>query len=142
MIDELLSRLSHVKKTGNNRWMACCPAHDDKTPSLALQALPSGQILLRCFSGCEAIDVVQGVGLSLADLFPEGGLKHYRGWQQLEKTYNAKKEDSNKDSVLRSKLILEMCNAMRRDGQRLSPQELQREREAYMEVRRHEHRNG
>jgi len=33
--DILLARLDGVKRTGPDRWIARCPAHDDKRPSLA-----------------------------------------------------------------------------------------------------------
>lgn len=139
MIQELLSRLDKVTSVRKDRWKACCPAHSDNSPSLAIQELANGQILLRCFAGCEAVEVVHAVGLTLADLFPEGGQKHYRGWQQLEKSY----QDKNKEgSVFHSKAILVQANSMRSRGERLSPSELEVERQAYLKVRDHEHRNG
>jgi hypothetical protein len=33
-------------------WMACCPAHDDRTPSLSIADGVEGRILLTCFAGC------------------------------------------------------------------------------------------
>jgi hypothetical protein len=33
-------------------WMACCPAHDDRTPSLSIADGAEGRILLTCFAGC------------------------------------------------------------------------------------------
>jgi DNA primase len=70
-VDTLLSRLSKVKATGRDKWIACCPAHDDKSPSLTIRALDDGRILIHCFGGCGACDVVESVGLSMGDLFPE-----------------------------------------------------------------------
>jgi DNA primase len=70
-IDVLLSRLAKVKQTGRDKWAACCPAHEDKTPSLVIRALDDGRILLHCFGGCEALDVVESLGLSMSELFPE-----------------------------------------------------------------------
>jgi len=70
-VDTILSRLSKVRSTGKGTWLACCPAHNDKTPSLTLRALDDGRILLHCFSGCDAVDVVQSIGLEMTDLFPE-----------------------------------------------------------------------
>jgi hypothetical protein len=70
-VDALLSRLAKVKQTGKDRWLACCPAHNDKTPSLTVRALDDGRILVHCFSGCGAVDVVESVGLAMTDLFPE-----------------------------------------------------------------------
>ena len=70
-IDQLLSRLSAVKPNGNARWVARCPAHEDKHPSLAVRVLDDGRILLHCFAGCGAVDVIESLGLAMSDLFPE-----------------------------------------------------------------------
>ncbi len=67
----LLSKLSRVKKTGADRWMACCPAHQDKTASLSIKALPDGRILAKDFGGCDTSEVLAAVGLTFADLMPE-----------------------------------------------------------------------
>lgn len=67
----LLSKLSRVKKTGADRWMACCPAHQDKTASLSIKDLPDGRMLLHCFAGCEPDAVLAAIGLTFADLMPE-----------------------------------------------------------------------
>jgi DNA primase len=69
--EEFVSRLTGVKKNGNGKWMACCPAHKDSDPSLAIGQTNTGKILLRCFAGCSALDVVQSMGLGLEDLFPD-----------------------------------------------------------------------
>lgn len=69
-VDDLLQRLEKVSKKGNQRWTACCPAHRDKTPSLSIREGEDGQVLLYCFGGCGAIDVLDSLGLSFKDLFP------------------------------------------------------------------------
>ncbi len=69
-IDRLLERLERVKATGPGRWSACCPAHDDKSPSLAIRELGDERVLLHCFTGCSTADVLAAVGLEFADLFP------------------------------------------------------------------------
>ena len=71
MINNLLSRFSKVKSTGRNSWLACCPAHDDRSPSLSIKEEADGHILLHCFAGCSAIDVVGAIGVDIGDLFPE-----------------------------------------------------------------------
>jgi hypothetical protein len=70
-IDNLLSRLEKVKQTTSDQFVACCPAHDDKSPSLSIRALPDGKILLHCFANCSIDNVLGSIGLSLEDLFPE-----------------------------------------------------------------------
>lgn len=69
-IDEILSRFNNVKTCGNGQYVACCPAHDDKKQSLSV-GYKDGKILLNCFAGCEARDIVAAVGLQMSDLFEE-----------------------------------------------------------------------
>jgi hypothetical protein len=64
----LLSRLEGVKETSASRYMARCPAHDDKSPSLSVSA-KDGKVLIHCFAGCDASEVMAAVDLSLRDLF-------------------------------------------------------------------------
>ena len=70
MIGNLLNRLEKVKGS-KGRWTACCPAHGDKSPSLAITMLDDGRILLKCFAGCSAYEIVSAVGMDMTDLFPK-----------------------------------------------------------------------
>jgi hypothetical protein len=67
-----------VKAAGLNRWMATCPNHDDKTPSLRVTKT-ADSALLNCFAGCEKADVMLSLHMSLADLFnnPKGAQYQY-----------------------------------------------------------------
>ena len=69
-VDRLLHRLDRVKSTGPGKWQALCPAHDDKRPSLSIKEADDHRVLLKCWSGCGAAEIVSALGLSLADLFP------------------------------------------------------------------------
>lgn len=69
--DTLLAHLENVKRTGEGRWLARCPAHDDKRPSLSVRETSEGIVLLKCWSGCSAAEVVAAVGLEMTALFPE-----------------------------------------------------------------------
>ena len=68
-LDTLLSRLDKVRHTGPGRWIARCPSHADKSPSLAIRETDDGTILIHCFAGCSPHEVVSAVGLDLGDLF-------------------------------------------------------------------------
>jgi hypothetical protein len=70
-LQKLLSRLEKVKQNGPDKWVACCPSHDDKTPSLSLKEGNDGVVLLKCWSGCNAAEIVAACGLELHDLFPK-----------------------------------------------------------------------
>lgn len=67
----LLSRLSSVRQTAPDRWLARCPAHADKTASLSVRELPDGRTLVHCFAGCGVDAVLAGANFEMQDLFPE-----------------------------------------------------------------------
>ena len=73
--ERILDRLELVRETGPGRWTARCPAHDDKTPSLAVRDV-DGKLLLHCFAGCSSYEIVSAVGLTEADLFPDKPRSH------------------------------------------------------------------
>jgi hypothetical protein len=65
-IEELLARLSGVRRTRNG-WMALCPAHDDHSPSLSI-TVRNETILLYCFGGCSYRRIVTALGLAPAQM--------------------------------------------------------------------------
>jgi hypothetical protein len=70
-IEDFLSRLQKVKKTGPNNWLACCPAHDDKNPSLTVATGDNGGIVVKCFPGCSFEEIISSLGLQAHELMPE-----------------------------------------------------------------------
>lgn len=70
-VETLLSRLDKPRQTGHGRWLARCPAHADKTPSLSIRELEDGRVLIHCFPGCAPAAILAAVGLEFSDLFPE-----------------------------------------------------------------------
>ena len=68
-LDNLLARLDKVKGR-NGSWVACCPAHKDRNPSMTIRETEDGKILLHCFAGCSVGEIAGAVGFDLTDLFP------------------------------------------------------------------------
>lgn len=68
--ETMLARLEGIRSFGPSRWMARCPSHTDRTASLSIRECDDGRVLINCFGGCGAADVVAAVGLELSDLFP------------------------------------------------------------------------
>lgn len=66
--DALLNRLENVRARGNGNHTACCPAHSDKSPSLSIREAGE-KLLVKCWAGCTASEIVSAIGLSLKDLF-------------------------------------------------------------------------
>ena len=69
-VEALLPRLDGVRETGRGRWLARCPAHKDRSPSLSITEGDDGRTLIYCHAGCGAADIVAAAGLELRDLFP------------------------------------------------------------------------
>jgi hypothetical protein len=58
------------RRVSSGRWMAKCPAHQDRSPSLSIGTGRDGKVLIRCFAGCELSAVLQSAGLTIDNLFP------------------------------------------------------------------------
>lgn len=69
-ITQIIERLRKPRRAGPNRYMACCPAHPDKTPSLSISEASNGTILMYCFSGCTVEAICDAIAISQTDLFP------------------------------------------------------------------------
>jgi putative DNA primase/helicase len=86
---EFLDRFEGVKPAGRDQWMACCPAHDDRTPSLHV-TLAADRWLLYCHAGCTEDGpgpVVSALGLTEADLFESNGNGRGGGLGEIVATY-------------------------------------------------------
>lgn len=128
MIETLLNQLSKVKRTGEGKWLACCPAHDDSDPSMSVRELPDGRILIHCFAGCSPAEIMDSVGLSMANLFPEGHISHHM--KSL-----LPKEHRDAEKQYKDRMYLQIAFEKRARGEQLSPQELKLEKEAFMRVK-------
>ena len=94
-IEKLLSRLEKVRGS-EPRWRSLCPAHDNKnTLSLAISQTPDGLILIHCFSGCGASDILSAIGLSLRDLYPDSdGRMDWRKEADRKRNYEREASDA------------------------------------------------
>lgn len=81
-IESFLSKLHKVRKRSHGKWMACCPVHQEVTPSLSIKD-DNGTILIHCF-GCGAggVDVCWALGINPTDLFPPNDNINYDGKPQ------------------------------------------------------------
>lgn len=51
-LDGVLGALEGVQRSGGG-WVARCPAHQDREPSLSIGQGADGRVLLHCFAGCD-----------------------------------------------------------------------------------------
>lgn len=70
--EDFIGRFEKRTKTRTG-FMVVCPAHADspKGPSLAVAPSSDGGVLVKCFAGCSAEQVVGALGLKMKDLFGE-----------------------------------------------------------------------
>lgn len=69
-IDRVLARLGTYKRQGGG-YLAHCPAHDDKHPSLTVTEGADGTVLVKCQSqDCPFERIVAALGLNKRDFFP------------------------------------------------------------------------
>lgn len=65
------NRLTQIKPSGDYKFNACCPAHDDRTPSLTV-TLQGDRILIHCHTNnCSTEAIMSAMGLSITDLFAD-----------------------------------------------------------------------
>lgn len=88
LAEMIVPRLDQVKKIGRDRWKACCPAHDDKSPSFNFGISETGNILMKCWAGCSVESICSAVGVEMSSLFADSDLKPSRGpLQPTEDTF-------------------------------------------------------
>jgi putative DNA primase/helicase len=54
---EMIGRALSGRKTGG-AWMARCPSHEDREPSLSISDAKDGKVLVRCHAGCDQHHVI------------------------------------------------------------------------------------
>jgi len=65
---EHLEALPKARQVRPGAWVACCPAHEDTTPSLPWST-SGDKVLVKCQAGCETEAVVAALGMKMSDLF-------------------------------------------------------------------------
>ncbi len=66
---ELHALLDHATPIRRDRFRAKCPAHDGQSQSLSVSLGDTASIVVKCFAGCAAEEIVAALGLTLRDLF-------------------------------------------------------------------------
>ena len=127
-IERLIAKLAMVKEVkprGNNQqsWIACCPAHDDSSPSLQVDVGESGNTLAHCWAGCSFEEICDSVDIPMASLFPENGYRQqgFRKRPHKDKDYH--------------EFVLHISDQQRKDGKKQSKEDKKTEMESFMALR-------
>jgi hypothetical protein len=73
MTAEQLAERLHARHSGAG-WIARCPAHQDRSPSLSIREGDDGRVLLHCFGGCPPETILGTIDLTIRDLFSRNTL--------------------------------------------------------------------
>lgn len=79
--DTLLSRLNKPRRAAlragtvraHRSHCPCCQADGGGNPALSVAESDGGGVLVYCFKGCGAIDVIAALSIDAADLYPDHG---------------------------------------------------------------------
>jgi putative DNA primase/helicase len=88
-------------------WMARCPAHDDRAPSLAIADAKNGKVLVRCHAGCDQRDVI--AALHARGAWPDTG----RGTRQFLRKAGRQPAKPVCDALRRTEAALAIWRASR-----------------------------
>lgn len=95
-LEDFVSKLQGLKRAGDGKWIAKCPAHKDGNPSLSIARGDNGGIVLKCFAGCTTDDVCRSLGLTTKDLAPSEKQNGHKKQQKiLAATYQYKDESGD-----------------------------------------------
>jgi hypothetical protein len=70
-LEQLLRKLVNVRKVGGGKFVACCPAHEDRTASLGIRVERDDRVLVHCFGGCQTAEVLASLDLNWDVLFAD-----------------------------------------------------------------------
>lgn len=73
-VPDVLQRLQKVRRSGSG-YVASCPAHEDREPSLSITLGGTGAVLLNCHAGCTFERITSALGIEARDLMPESSLR-------------------------------------------------------------------
>ena len=97
-------------------FMAKCPAHDDRSPSMRV-TYRDDRILLYCCAGCTAQDILDSLNLSWSDLFNSQ-------WTAAERQAYAQKQQLRKVDPMEVEMnIILIMNNKRKNGESITAED-------------------
>lgn len=99
---ELAEKITGAVQFGE-KWKACCPAHQDRRPSLTFK---DGErcILVKCFAGCALDEICQALSIRPSDLFfdalDHNPQRRKTAAQQRERTRQVRERHAHQQGAL------------------------------------------
>lgn len=94
-IGKVLETLKHIHVVKDG-WKACCPAHEDRNPSLSVWTNEDSSVGLKCYAGCERNAILLALNLNASDLRSSNvnSSRHLVG----DRRHNSKPQINTEDS--------------------------------------------
>lgn len=108
--EQIANSLDKPRRKGPDSWLACCPAHDDNSPSLAITD-KEDTTLVYCFSGCSqenVIDTLRSMGL----------------WPERNNQYKKSKVYYSKQELLDRQFFVVLVEADIKKGMKIPSRDL------------------
>ena len=107
MTAETIAKALGGRKAGG-RWMARCPSHDDREPSLSIRDADDGKVLVRCNAGCEQEQII--ATLRSRGLWTESGRRLFT---RLTPRIVTKRSQPGRDDTKRTEAALAIWEVAR-----------------------------
>ncbi|MFV8823543.1 hypothetical protein ACNKW1_02320 [Thauera sp. WH-2] len=124
-VSPILDRLEKVRQTKPDSYRACCPAHDDRTPSLDITDA-GDRVLLICRAGCTFDEIRAALGMQAHEFFADGKAPKSAAPGVSQRALNA--------ALVRELVICWVIAADRAQGKPISPADIERERIARQRI--------
>jgi hypothetical protein len=106
MTADVIARALSGRRAGGY-WMARCPAHDDRTPSLSIRDADDGKVLVHCHAGCHQARVI--AALRARGLWTDNTPRSILRCAQRRSVEH--KPDQDQDSAKRSEAALTLWHS-------------------------------
>ena len=133
--ETLLNNLYKVKKVGRGKWMACCPHHEDKNPSLSITECENDHILIKCHAGCSAEEVMFSAGLEMKDLFPEIDQHSFTSSQYNNYKRETKRVEHTNEELSLLEAKIDFYQRAMKTGWKFSPEEHEKYKQLFITLR-------
>lgn len=124
-VHHILDRLEKVRQVKPDAWTACCPAHDDTSPSLAI-ADRGDRVLLHCYAGCTFDEIRAALEMETHEFFLDGKAPKSAAPGVSLRALN--------DALVRELVLCWVLAADRSKGKPIAPADLERERIARQRI--------
>lgn len=121
----ILDRLEKVRQVKPDSWVACCPAHDDRSPSLAISD-KGDRVLMHCYGGCTFDEIRAALGMQPHEFFADGKAPKAAAPGVSIRSLNA--------ALVRELVLCWVLAADRAQGKPIRPADIERERIARQRI--------